>query len=264
MPQVENVAGATARLLQDFIHARPQFAPGPQQSYRIEVALNGAVITNLRPGPIQRHAPIHANHVAAAGSHLGQIRGSSRAEVDDGHARRAQHLQKSSVVRLHIAHVILLAQRQAGPGIENLQRRRACGCLLPQVICLHGDEFGHEPFPGGRLVKHQGFDLGVIFGAAAFYGVAGQGERRARKANQGNAARGQFGGDQFNRCQSGSHRFGGGRGSQNVNVVGAGDGVVDDGTFSLDEFQLQPHADQGGQDVGEDDGGIQVKGINGL
>ena len=107
--------------------------------------------------------------------------------------------------------------------------------------------------------------MDVVARAAAFDHVAGQGEGRAAEADDAEtvltmnpAAGAEVRDDTFDglgyvaelRCAVGA---------KTRDVLGAANGMMDDGTFAGQEFEVESHALEGQEQIGEDDGRVYVK-----
>ena len=148
--------------------------------------------------------------------------------------------------------------QHAAPGVEHLQRLRT-GRALGGQVGDHGIGVDRQQaVQGGRFVQRHRLDAGEVLAAAAFHHVAGQRPRAAGKADERHLAV-QFAADHPYRvhhvAQFGFHV----RHAQLRRVGGAAHGALELRALAFDEVQAQPHRIGDGQDVGEQDGGVQVE-----
>ena len=128
----------------------------------------------------------------AAPIRLKQLRGTN-AEVDPRHSGVSQGPQHPSRVGLRVPPVVL-GTEAAGPRVEQLHDRCAGRHLRPQKDRGQISQPGTHRVPQRRLADHQGLCRRVVAARPALDEIAGQGERRASKADQGNL--GELTGDQ--------------------------------------------------------------------
>src|SRR5437667_10109190 len=80
--QVEDVPGATRRLVEDGGGARADLRDGCEQRRRVEVPLYRDVVAEARPRGVEVDAPVEADHVAARGAQGLEEPGRPGTEVD--------------------------------------------------------------------------------------------------------------------------------------------------------------------------------------
>jgi hypothetical protein len=97
----------------------------------------------------------------------------------------------------------------------------------------------------------------VVFGAAAFNHVAGEGEGRSAETDDAETIF-EVGGDFLDGAGDVGEVVGT-VGAESADVFGGADGVVDDGTLASLELEGQAHWFEGEEQVGKDDGGIDVE-----
>ncbi len=164
----------------------------------------------------------------------------------------------------HLGHVTQgkLAERgraqQAAPGVEHHQRLRAGGGLGDQV---GGDGLRQriqQSVGQGRLVPAHGLERGEIARAMALDHVAGQRPRAAREADQRHAAM-QFAADQaYGVHHIAQLAFHVGH-AELVDVGLAAYRVCELRALALGKAQAQAHRVGDGEDVGEQDGRVQLE-----
>jgi len=101
----------------------------------------------------------------------------------------------------------------------------------------------------------------VVAGAAAFDHVAGQGEGRAAETDDGKLS-GEMFCDQAHGLRD-IAKFGGAVGAELGDVLLGADGLFDYRAFSSGEVERQSHDFEREQEVGEDDGGIDLQNFSG-
>ena len=145
------------------------------------------------------------------------------------------------------------------PGIENLYRLRAVFDLGVEIVGngLGGDVENTVQELGAGV--HHGFKGAPFFAAAAFDHIAGQGEGAAGKADQRHAAveRTADGGDGVKHIAQLVHI--GHRQRGDVGFVLQR--FFKFGAFAFGKIQPQAHGVGHGQDVGKQDGGVQIEAI---
>ncbi len=153
----------------------------------VEVALNGARADAL-PGHVQRHAPVHPDHVASGRREVLEKATCLGAEVDQRHAARRRQVQRVAAVRLDVLAVVGRSEA-AHPAVEQLQRARAGSGLSRQIAAHKIGELAEQAVPRGGLFVHEA--LGEREGArgAALDGVTREREGRARETDEGNPRR---------------------------------------------------------------------------
>src|SRR6187399_2495236 len=82
--EIEDVTRASAGPGQHVVYRREDPIDRSKQQRRIEVALDGAIVSDSLPCLVERRTPVGADHVAAGLSHLRQDRPGSDAEVNRG------------------------------------------------------------------------------------------------------------------------------------------------------------------------------------
>ena len=112
--------------------------------------------------------------------------------------------------------------------------------------------------PGLGVAVHQPLGLDVVARSAALDGIAVQGERRAGKAYQRHLD-GEGGAGLPDRLQHEPEILGGPDRLQGGDVGGGAHRVGDHRPLAGGERHGQPHRLQGQEDVGEDDGGVDVE-----
>ena len=159
--KVENVAGTASGLFENRPYPAFEFGSRGEQGCRIEIPLHGGVWPKLFPAPIERCAPVEANHVAAGVFHQRQKSRRVRAEVNHRNAGRAHFAQNQLRVRQNVFAVIVRTER-AHPAIEELNRLRPGVYLRDEVVGDEAGEFGNQRVPRLRVAILQAFGFDVV------------------------------------------------------------------------------------------------------
>src|SRR5947209_1664826 len=85
VPQVEDVSGAPACLIEHVARALPYGLLISEQHHRIEIPLYRHIMPQHVPPAVQLDAPIQSDHVCARAFHVAQQRRGIRAEINDRH-----------------------------------------------------------------------------------------------------------------------------------------------------------------------------------
>ena len=185
MPQVEDVPGPPADAIEDVLGLVEHPARRSQQQRRIEVALHGAIEADVLPRLVNRHAPVHADDVAARLAQLREHRRRPGAEVNRRHATRNRIEDLLRMGKCELA-IVGRAQR-ADPGVEQLHRIDACVDLRAQIVADDCRELVAEDVPRVGMSVHQRLGAREVGRVAAFNRIRSERERRAGEANQRHA-----------------------------------------------------------------------------
>src|SRR5450759_5661131 len=90
VPEIEDVARPAAGTAENVAGALAHKLRRPEEHRRIEVALDAAVVADPIPARVERHPPVQRYDVWSRGRYRLEHPGCVRAEVDPGHARRAE------------------------------------------------------------------------------------------------------------------------------------------------------------------------------
>ncbi len=192
---------------------------------------------------------------------LAEESGGAGAEVDHGHAGRADALDHGPRVRRGEAHVIVRSHR-SDPTVEHLNRAGAGRHLQCREWSDHVHDLAHQPPPQRLIAIHHLLGADECSRRAAFDHVARHGERRAHESDHRHLA-GEpldYGLDRFGYVSQ-IVRV---RRRQRVHVGRETHGIVDDRPDAVGEPQLQPHRLDGEQQVGENDGRVHVQDLHRL
>ena len=251
------MTGAALRPAQDVASVPLDLGGRPEQRRRVEVALDGDVVAELAASAVEIDAPVEADDVAAGGVHLGEHAGAAPDEVDQWRAVTAQRFEHLAAVRRREA-LVVGGREGAGPGVEELQNLGACLDLGEQVGDRGVGQQIHEPGEGGRLGEHQPLDLGVGARVAALDHIAGQGEGGAGEADQRYAA-GELAGRQAQRLEDEGHVAARVADVHALQIGGAAHRALDHRPVVSVEMKADAHALERQQDVGEDDGAVEIE-----
>ena len=159
-----------------------------------------------------------------------------------------------------VAAIVLHAQA-ADPAVEDLQHVGAGAHLLGGVFRQHVHQLADQLVPNFGRVVHQLLHFQVVTRPAALDHVAGQRERRAAEADdrQLGAEMLHHQGDRVGDIA----KFGGAIGAQHLHVFGGAHRLLDHRPFAGGEMEGQAHDFERQQQVGEDDGGVNLEELGG-
>ena len=226
--------------------------------------MQGHPVAHAGAGAAQVHRPVQADDVAAA---VGDLVEPDAAALGEDDVRDAESVVLALELRQHalrVGQAELLEGaigQHAAPGVENHRRLRP-GFDLGVEVERHGVgvDFEDAVHQVGALV-HQRLDGAVVVRAAAFDHVAGQRPGAAREADQGHFAHAVL----IGQCLAdGAHRV-----EHIAQLVHVGHGQLGHGglvahdlgefrAFARGEAQAQAHGVGHGEDVAEQDGGVEV------
>ena len=168
---------------------------------------------------------------------------------------------------LHIGeHVgpIVMRRELAHPGVEDIEHIGAGLRLGQQELAGCGGKLRHQLVPELRLGEHEDARVFMIAALAAFDRIAGEGKGRSREANQRQSAGIELRAEQPNSFEREVHRFARIWRAERRDVGRTAHRIVDDRSFSLYKGKMEAHPFQGRQNVGKDNGRIEVEGIQRL
>ena len=256
--EVEDVARAALGPPQDVPDPLADLRGRRQQGHGVQVALDGHVVAHAAPCPVQVHAPVHPDHVAARLPHELQEAAGAGAEVDDRDAGSHPRHQPAHV-RQHVFPVVL-GGKATHPTVEHLERLDAGFDLGVDVGHGGGHEPVHERAPSAVVVVEEPLGVDVVARGAAFDQVRRQREGGAAEPDQGRPppqgrARGA---DRIIHVGEGLFRR---RVAQPVDVPGRPQGPLDHRP-GVAVFEPHAHGLQQEQDVGEQDGGVHLEALH--
>ena len=177
--------------------------------------------------------------------------------MDHRYAAAAHGVEHLPRVGRHETLVVARAE-SARPGVEELEHLGAGLDLGEQVSDDRVGQQVHEPREGGRLVEHELLHLGVLARMAALDHVAGERERGAGEADEWHPAA-QLAGHE---AQGVEHVGSVGPGIADAHAVEVGraaHGALDHRAVAGVEVEADAHALEWQEDVGEDDGGVELE-----
>jgi len=260
--EVEDVPGATGSLVEDLLGLASQVVTGSEERGRVEVALDGAIGADCRPGVGQCDTPVDADHIGTGGGEQGQEASRASAEEDDRDVERLERGDDALCPGQDSALVVEGAER-TGPAVEELHGLDASCDLCLQVGDGDRREPLHQRVPGGWLMRQQVLGGQVVAGTAAFDQVAGERERRAGEADKRDAAV-ERAPDEADALEHAAGKLLGFRLAQLGDVGRGADGRRDDRALTGAEVERAAEAGDRQQEVSEDDRGIDAEGLDRL
>ena len=158
---------------------------------------------------------------------------------------------------------VVLTAQGTGPRVEYLQRLRARLDLRLEVVAHDRGKAAAQLVPRLGLRVHESLRRGVGGRRSAFDRVRGQRERRAAETDQRDPA-GQLAAHQPDRFEHMPESLARLEVAQPRHIAGGANRLRDCRPFALDEIEVEPHRREGQQQVGEQDRGVHVKGIDRL
>ena len=232
MAEVEDVAAAFAVAMQNTAHFGADGFGRAEQGGRVEVALQRHLAAHVLPCLIEVYRRIQAERVGATFGHQLEPLAAAFGKQDNGHAAAFVFAGEAADDLAHIGQAELgesSVGEQAAPGVENLHGLGAGGDLFVQIggYGLGGD------------VEDAVQQLGAAVEAVQRAVDGGNGvEYIAQLGHIGHLQRGNVG---FALQRAGKF-----------------------GPFAFGKIEAQAHGVGHGEDVGEEDGGIEAEAVDGL
>src|SRR5690349_4072989 len=98
--EIENVARASGSATQHVVGGSEEAIRGSEERGRIEISLDGSVVSNRCPCFIERQPPVDADHIATGVREVGENGGRADAEMDDRYAKFLHRRKNARRVRL--------------------------------------------------------------------------------------------------------------------------------------------------------------------
>ena len=222
----------------------------------VKVALERDVFAEDAPRTGERGRPVKADGSRAAVFHHVQPVAAAFGKEDD-----RRFVADAGDDALHVGERVFavgLPGEAAAPAVKEHHRLRARFDLCQQVGSDGAREFVEQEVQGARLLVEQGFGAGKIAARLPFNHVGGKRPRAASEADERHAAV-QFAPDEAHRLHDVAEV-----------VVHVGDGqclyvgvaahrAVKRRALAGDEGKPQSHRIRDGEDVGEEDGGVEAE-----
>src|SRR5512143_23341 len=253
--QVHDVTIPASCSVEYLLGALPDKLLGAEERNRVQIPLNGLVKSHSLPGNVEIAPPVKADHITSGFRHHLKEGRCPVGEMDEryGLPDTGDH------VFLMRQHELAVVARSKGPdpAIEELDHLHTSTNLRVQIVDNNTREMFHELVPGLRFREHHRLRVFVIPRPAAFNNVACEGEGCTGEADKRHFAielleddldcphevfylSSRIDGLELLHIGHGTHR------------------VVDHRAFALGEFESYAHWFEGQQDVGEDDGCIDL------
>jgi hypothetical protein len=264
--KVEDVSGSAGAESKDFANAGLEDVERGEEGDGVEVALDGSAVTDGAPALIEWDAPVEAEDVGPGLGHGGKHGGCVDAKVDDGDAEGFDALHELGGGGEAVLAVVGDGER-ADPGVEDLDAVGAGFYLLLRVGDEDRIELLHQQRPCAVVCVHHLLGFDVVARAAALDHVAGEGEGCAAEADDAKAVAiragcGEVRGDLFDRLRNVEEVLDT-IGAEGLDVLERANGSVDLWTFAGYELEVETHGGEGEEEVGEDDGGVDVEALGG-
>src|SRR5450759_370728 len=255
VPEVEDVARPAAGTAENVAGALAHQLRRPEEHRRIEVALDPAVVAHPLPARVEGHPPVERHDVGSRGRDRFEHSGGVGAEVDPGHARRAERLEDGAGVGDNPSFVVV-DREGACPRVEKLDRARARGDLGLKVARHRCRKLREQAVERVRFRIHECLHAREVAARPPFEQVARQSERSALDLyHRHRVLR-----DDLPYCRYHLRRGRlARRHHQCLDVGRRTNGPGDDRTDVLHELELDAHAPQWKHDVREHHGGVDAQ-----
>ena len=235
---------------------------GTEQERRVEIALDGVGRAELFPGDVDGEAPVDADDVAAGRGQVRENRGRPGAEMNGRDVGRFQGREDLGGMRAGELAVVLGRERP-DPRVEDLDGLGARFDLRHDEGADHLGQAVAQPVPRLGVAVHQRLGPGEVARGPALDGVRRQRERRAGEADERDAAV-ELPSRHRNRVQHVAEPFARLEQPEPFDVSFGPERLLDPRAFAFDEVERQAHRFEGQQQVREDDGGVDVDGVDRL
>src|SRR5690554_3729756 len=267
MPQIKDVAAVTdgAVVVDDlaYLFANGRFRR--EQHHGVEVALQGNLVVHAVAYLTQAGCPVEAHGIA---TEIGDLVGPQCATLGKDDDRYRATLALTYQTLHHLAGVCKrellegLVRKYAAPAVED--HDGLCAGLNLRIQILHRGvcvDLQDAVRQVGARVQHA-FDQPVVVGTLAFHHVAGDGEGAAREPDEGYAAV-EFTANETHRLEHVleaahiGHR-------KLANVVFVAYGMRESRALAGHEIEAEPHGVGHGEDIGKQDGGVELEAVQRL
>ena len=263
MAQVEDVA-PTAGFAHRVIDAGADGFRGAEQQAGVHIALHAEVVGQASTAIGHVNGPIERDEVHTGAAHPLQYPGAAR-DVENhrgvgvGLLDQLHHL---ALIRSS-KRVVVRGAQLTGPGIKHLHHLGAGIDLIAQVGGDRFSEVVEQLVQQLRLAEGHGLDHRIVLAALAFHHIGGQGPRSAHKTQHrgvvANAAA-----QPAEHLANKWHGFSGHQRPQGFHLGQVADRIVDLGALAFDDVEINPHAGQRREDVGEQNHAVGLEGVVGL
>ena len=185
MAQVEHVAVTSRSAAQHAERLGPQRVPRGKARRRVQVALDGSIGSDPIPRRVERHAPIHADHIAPGLGHQPQQLAGPHTEMDRRGLEVAQAGEETVCGGEHEPLVVIRIERPR-PAVEHLEGLGPRFDLCPQMREREVRETLGQARPQRRVLVHQRLRPRMVARRAALHQVTREGEGTPREADQWN------------------------------------------------------------------------------
>ena len=259
--QVEHMPAALAVAGQD----APDFSAdgfwlGVQHG-RVHVALQRNLVADATAGVADVAGPVQAQGIRAGIGDAFQPQAAALGEQDHRHFTAFVFADQAADDLAHVGQGELLVRRRrqvAAPGVEDLHRLRAGHDLAVEVRGDRLRQLVQQQVHGLRVVVEHGLGLAEVFRRAAFDHVGGQGPGAAGEADQRHAAI-ELAADGADGVHHVTEVFVRVRDRQRFDVGQGADDFLETRAFAGLEVQALAHGVRNGEDIGEEDGRIQLR-----
>ncbi len=257
--QVEDVAVAVTETGQDGGDLFTNAGRAGVEHGGIHVALQRHLVADPALGVRDVGGPVQTQRIATGGGDLLQPLATVLGEQGDRHAATVVLADQAIDDLVHVLQgevAVIAWGEHAAPGVKH---HDCLGTRLDLGVEIGNHAVGQlveQQVQSLRLCVHHLLDLGERLGAAPLHHVGGQGPGAAGESDERHFA--------FQLAADGTHRVHHVaefvfriRHRQRLHVGHGGDRTLEARAFTLFEVETEPHGIGHGEDVGEEDGGIE-------
>ena len=263
MAQVEDVAAA-AGFAHRVIDAGADGFRGAKQQAGVHIALHAQVVGQARTAIGHVNGPVERDEVHTGAAHALQHPGTA-GDVEDHRGVGVGLLDQLHHLALIGSGegVVIRGAQLTGPGIKHLHHLGAGIDLIAQVGGDRFSEVVEQLVQQLRLAEGHRLDHRIVLAALAFHHVGGQGPRGAYKTQHGGLVA-HAAAQPAEHLTHKRHGFSGHQRPQGFHLGQAADRVVDLRALAFDDVEINPHAGQRREDVGEQDHAVGLEGVERL
>ncbi|RMU66035.1 hypothetical protein ALP29_05221, partial [Pseudomonas syringae pv. avii] len=226
----------------------------------VHVALQRDLVAHATAGFADIAGPIQAQGIGPGIGDAFQPQAAALGEHDHRHFTAFVFADQAADDLAHVGQGELLVRRRrqvAAPGVENLYRLGARHDLAVEVGGDRLRQLVQQQVHGLRVVVEHGLGLAEVFRRAAFDHVGGQGPWAARKADQRHTAV-KLAADGAHGVHHVAQVFVWIRDRQGFDIGQGADDFLEARAFAGFEVQALAHGVGDGEDIGEEDGRVQL------
>src|SRR5271165_2954397 len=250
--EVEDMSGAAPCLIEDLAYSPADQLRLGEQCDGVEIALHCARIIEVTPRCIERNPPVKPEDVRPGLAHGRQQARRVHAEVDHRNAH-GLNVADESLRRGQYEFPIVLDAQRTGPAVEYLDYVRTGFHLLLRELAQHFHQLVQQSAPRIGIAIHQCLGVDIVARSTTFDHVAGKCEGCAAESDDAEPILEvrNYALDGFSYIAQLRRAVG----AQACNVFDGTNRGVNHRAFAGLELEVQSHAFEGKEQIGEDDRG---------